>query len=165
MNQVLCKYIKTKQKQPPEVFYKKGVLRNFVKFTGKHLCQSLFFNKVAGRMSATLSKKRLWHSCFPENFTKFLRIPFFAEHLRATASDQTILRCVVEDLLLLMRIRTQKICILYRTHRRHLQKTPVEDLLLLQRIRTQKICILYRTHCRHLHTFLQIHTISYIQII
>ena len=32
----------------PEVFCKKGVLRNFPKFTGKHLCQSLFFNKVAG---------------------------------------------------------------------------------------------------------------------
>ena len=27
-----------------EVFCKKGVLRNFVKFTGKHLCQSFFFN-------------------------------------------------------------------------------------------------------------------------
>ena len=27
---------------------KKGVLRNFAKFTGKHLCQCLFFNKVAG---------------------------------------------------------------------------------------------------------------------
>ena len=27
---------------------RKGVLRNFTKFTGKHLCQSLFFNKVAG---------------------------------------------------------------------------------------------------------------------
>ena len=26
-----------KQKQPPEVFFKKGVLRNFAKFTGKHL--------------------------------------------------------------------------------------------------------------------------------
>ena len=25
---------------------KKGVLRNFTKFTGKHLCQSVFFNKV-----------------------------------------------------------------------------------------------------------------------
>ena len=25
-----------------------GVLRNFAKVTGKHLCQSLFFNKVAG---------------------------------------------------------------------------------------------------------------------
>ena len=26
----------------------RGVLRNFAKFTGKHLCQSLFLNKVAG---------------------------------------------------------------------------------------------------------------------
>ena len=26
------------QKQPPLVFCKKGVLRNFSKFTGKHLC-------------------------------------------------------------------------------------------------------------------------------
>ena len=25
--------------------------RNFAKFTGKHLCQSLFFNKVAGKIS------------------------------------------------------------------------------------------------------------------
>ena len=32
----------------PEVFFKKGVLRNFVKFTGKHLCQIFSFNKVAG---------------------------------------------------------------------------------------------------------------------
>ena len=30
-----------KQKQPPEVFVK-TVLKNFVKFTGKRLCQSLF---------------------------------------------------------------------------------------------------------------------------
>ena len=30
------------------VFCKKGVLKNFTKVTGKHLCQSLFFNKVAG---------------------------------------------------------------------------------------------------------------------
>ena len=33
---------------PPEVLCKKDVLRNFAKFTGKHLYQSLFFNKVAG---------------------------------------------------------------------------------------------------------------------
>ena len=32
----------------PEVFYKKGALKNFEKITGKHLCQSIFFNKVAG---------------------------------------------------------------------------------------------------------------------
>ena len=32
-----------KEEQPPEVFCEKGVLRNFAKFTEKHLCQSLFF--------------------------------------------------------------------------------------------------------------------------
>ena len=47
----------------------KGVLRNFTKFTGKHLCQSLFFNKVAGLRPATLLKKRLWHRCFPKKGT------------------------------------------------------------------------------------------------
>ena len=31
-----------------EVFCEKGVLRNLAKFTGKHQCQILFFNKVAG---------------------------------------------------------------------------------------------------------------------
>ena len=41
----------------PEVFYKKGVPRNFAKFIGKHLCQSLFFNKVAGPRPATLLKR------------------------------------------------------------------------------------------------------------
>ena len=63
-----------------EVFCLKGVLRNFAKFTGKHLCQSLFFNKVAGLRPVTLLKKRLWHRCFPVNFVKFLRTPFFIEH-------------------------------------------------------------------------------------
>ena len=32
----------------PDVFCKKGVLRNLANFTGKRLCQSLFFNKVPG---------------------------------------------------------------------------------------------------------------------
>ena len=54
---------------------KKGVLRNFAKFTLKHLCQGLFCNKVAGFRPATLLKKRLWHRCFPINFAKYLRTP------------------------------------------------------------------------------------------
>ena len=33
----------------PEVSCKKGVIRNFAKVTGKHLCQSLFLNKVTGK--------------------------------------------------------------------------------------------------------------------
>ena len=36
--------MKALQKPAPEP----SVLRNFAKSTGKHLCQSLFFNKVAG---------------------------------------------------------------------------------------------------------------------
>ena len=53
---------------------KKGVLRNITKFTGKHLCQSLFFNKVAGLRAAT--KKKLWPTCFPVIFAKFLRTAY-----------------------------------------------------------------------------------------
>ena len=65
----------TWQKQPPKVFCKKVALKNFAKFTAKHLCQSLFFNKATGVMPATLLKKRLWHRCFPVNIEKFLRTP------------------------------------------------------------------------------------------
>ena len=42
-----------------EVFCKKGVLRNFAKFTGKHMCQRLFFDKVEGLRPVTLLKKSL----------------------------------------------------------------------------------------------------------
>ena len=75
----LSKYFRNNR---PEVFCKKGVLRNFAKFTGKHLCQSLFFDKVAGLRPGTLFKKSLWYRCFPVNFAKFLRTSFFIEHLR-----------------------------------------------------------------------------------
>ena len=37
----------TFKKQQLVVFYKKRVLKYFKKFIGKHLCQDLFFNKVA----------------------------------------------------------------------------------------------------------------------
>ena len=56
------------------MFCKKSVLRTFANITGKHLCQSLFFNIF-------LLKKRLWHRCFPVIFAKFLRTPFSIEHL------------------------------------------------------------------------------------
>ena len=65
----------------PEVFCKKGIIRNFARFTGKHLSQSLFFNKVADLRPTTLVKKRLRLRWFSVNFGKFLRKPFFIEHL------------------------------------------------------------------------------------
>ena len=55
---------KQRQKQPSEVFHKKGVLKNFPKFTGKHLCQSRLYNKVER------------HRCFPLNVATFLRTRF-----------------------------------------------------------------------------------------
>ena len=55
------------------MFCKKGVLRIFTKFTGKHLCQRLFSNKIAGLRAATLLKTSFWYRCFPVNFVKFLR--------------------------------------------------------------------------------------------
>ena len=64
------------ERQPPEVFCKKGVLRNFVKFTGTHMCQGLCFSKVACLKPANLLKKRPWYRCVPVNFAKFLRTRF-----------------------------------------------------------------------------------------
>ena len=52
----------------PEVFYERGALKNFAKFTGKQLCQSLFFNKVAGRPALA--------QVFSVNFAKYLKVPF-----------------------------------------------------------------------------------------
>ena len=40
-----------------QMFFKIGVLRNFGKFAGKHLCQTLFFNKVACPRPETLLKR------------------------------------------------------------------------------------------------------------
>ena len=54
---------------------RKGILRNFAKFTGKHLYQSLF-QEGCGPEACNFIKKRVWHRCFPVNCAKFLRTPF-----------------------------------------------------------------------------------------
>ena len=76
------------------MFCKKGVLRNFSKFTRKYLCQSL----------AIFLKKRLWHRCFPVIFANFLRIPFFTEHIRATPSNNIFYGHVIFNLLCFYKI-------------------------------------------------------------
>ena len=63
----------------------KGVLRNFTKFTGKHLCQSLFLKKVAGLRPATLFKKAL-AQVFSCEFCEISKNTFFTEHLWTIAS-------------------------------------------------------------------------------
>ena len=84
------------------MFCRKAVFRNFEKFTGKHLCQSLLFNKVAGLRTVTVLKKRFWYRCFPVNFLKFLKTPSITEHLRwllvKTPVNQLIFREELVDL-------------------------------------------------------------------
>ena len=82
------------QKQSPRGVLKKGVIRNFTKFTGTHLSKSLrpatLLKKrlwhrcfpVSFVKACNFIKKRLWHRCFPVNLVKFLRTPFLAERLR-----------------------------------------------------------------------------------
>ena len=63
-------------------FSKQAFLRFLAIFTGKHLCQSLFFNKVQDHQTCNSIKNRLQHRCFPMNIAKFSRTAFFIEHLR-----------------------------------------------------------------------------------
>ena len=52
----------------PELFCKKGVLKNIAKFTVKHLCQSLFFNKVSWASAPKLKSLTSFIDLFPTNF-------------------------------------------------------------------------------------------------
>ena len=70
---------------------RKRIYRNFEKFTGIQLCQSPFFNKVAGLRSVILLKKRLWKKCFPVEFCEVSKNTFFTEHPWATVSGSAIL--------------------------------------------------------------------------
>ena len=67
------KYCKSSR---PDVFCEKGVLRNYAKFTGKHVCQSLFFNKVAGGACNFLKKETLTH-VFSCEFCEISKNTFF----------------------------------------------------------------------------------------
>ena len=64
----------------PEVFYKLGFLKSFVKFTRKHLCWNLFFNKVAGLKPE--KKKQNPTKVFSCEFCKISKSIYFIEHLR-----------------------------------------------------------------------------------
>ena len=70
------------------MFYQKGVLRNFAKFAGKHLCQSLFFNKVPVLRPATTKEEALTQVSSYE-FCEISKKTYFTEHLWATASNNS----------------------------------------------------------------------------
>ena len=74
---------------PPEVFYKKGDLRNFTNSQENTCARASLLIKLQTRPQGlqglrpeTLLKKRPWRRCFPVNFKKFLKKTFFTEHLQ-----------------------------------------------------------------------------------
>ena len=83
---LIFKFAEQLQKQPPKVFFEESLIRNFAKFEGKHLCESLFFNKVVGLSPATLLKVTLAQVFFYQ-FCNISKNNFFTEHLWATASE------------------------------------------------------------------------------
>ena len=68
----------------------KGVLRNFVKFTGNQLCLILFFNKVAGlRTKACNSiKKESLTQMFSREFREISQSAFFHRASLVAASEK-----------------------------------------------------------------------------
>ena len=64
--------------------------KNFARFTGKHLCQSLLFNKVTGICdrpeACNFFKKETLAQAISFEFCKISKNTFFIEHLRETAS-------------------------------------------------------------------------------
>ena len=77
---IVKSYITGSRSSHPRYSIRKGVLKNFAKLTGKHLCQSLFFNKV---------KKETLSQVFSCEFCEISKNTFFTEHLWATASKAT----------------------------------------------------------------------------
>ena len=57
-------YIILNRSSSLKVFYQIGLLKNFKKFTGKHLCRNPFLNNVRACRPATLLKQKFRHMCF-----------------------------------------------------------------------------------------------------
>ena len=68
-----------------EMFYKKGVLQNFAKFTGRQLCKSLFFKNIVD--SRTPIKKVTPSQVFPCEFFKVFANTILVEQLGTAASE------------------------------------------------------------------------------
>ena len=87
-----CFRSKYLQKQTPEVFYKKYILKNFVKFTGKYPCRSLsFLTKLQGSSCNFIDKETLAQlfSCeLNERFQK----TFFTEYLPEKLPKSSLLK-------------------------------------------------------------------------
>ena len=83
----LC-YVGPDKSRYQRFYVRKGFLRNFTKFTGKHLYQALFFNKVADLRpkACNIIKKENLAQVLSCELCDISKKTFFAEHLWATTS-------------------------------------------------------------------------------
>ena len=65
-----------------KMFCKKGVLRNLQNSRENTCARVSILIKLQAWGLQLYLKKRLWHSCFPVKFAKFLRTLFLTEHLQ-----------------------------------------------------------------------------------
>ena len=94
-----CTNFLKQQKQSPEVFRKKGILKNFAIFTRKHLC-------LFGVFGVDFIKKRLQHKYLPVNIMKFLRTPIFKNIWGRLHLKQLFQRALVSRLYVIIKSRT-----------------------------------------------------------
>ena len=60
-------------------------------------------------LASTLSKKGLWHRCFPVNIAKFVRIPFPTGHLRWLLLKQLFNKTFLINIFILAAVAKGKI--------------------------------------------------------
>ena len=80
----------------PEVCCKKGVIRNFVKFTGKHLCQSLSFLTKLQAQTCNFIKKETLAQLFSCEFCEISTNTFFTEHQLLLSCQTSIMELFCE---------------------------------------------------------------------
>ena len=90
------------------MYFRIGALKDFVMFTEKHLCWSLFLINMHAWRPATLLKRdsKIFSRFFPVRFEKFLRAPIFTEHIRwllLEISHELSLYCIWEQWMVLFR--------------------------------------------------------------
>ena len=83
-------FLQKQQKSDPnftssrlQMFCKIVCFKNFAKFTGKHICRILFFDKVTVLWPATFFKKQTLTQIFSNEFCKIFQNIFFIKHLRS----------------------------------------------------------------------------------
>ena len=94
------KSLEKSKKQPPQVVHKKDVFKTFIKFTGKHLCRSLIFNKEAFNFIEKETPILVFSCEFCENINN----TFFTNHLWTIASETHTKPCAIYAFLIRLQV-------------------------------------------------------------